>query len=159
MNDMINSARKKIIMSLGKTLFPKLPGSVFNLRKPKRIIIEPVNICNLRCPLCPTTTMKRKRGVMKLKEFKEICDSLPSSIKDMELFLAGEPLINPELPEMIKYASEKGINCSVSTNSMLLDKKYTERLLDSGLFRLIVALDGSSKKTHEAYRIGSDFDA
>jgi MoaA/NifB/PqqE/SkfB family radical SAM enzyme len=40
----------------------------------------------------------------------------------------------------------------------MLLHKYADELLQSGLHRLIVAVDGASKKSHESYRIGSDFD-
>ena len=54
--------------------------STGNLPPPKHIVIDPVNICNLNCPLCPTGTKKinYKKCIMSLTAFKTIINKIPS---------------------------------------------------------------------------------
>ena len=56
---------------------------------------------------------------------------------------------------MIQYAAEKGIKVRVSSNIEPLPDSHIESLLSTGLFMLMIPLDGISKASHEVYRIGS----
>ena len=70
----------------------------------------------------------------------------------------GEPLINPETFDMIRYAKQKNIIVVVSTHGLLIDKRdNVDQILSCGLDELIVALDGGSEETYSQYRIGGDF--
>jgi radical SAM protein with 4Fe4S-binding SPASM domain len=96
---------------------------------------------------------------MKLDLFRNIIDqAAAANVHEVALFLGGEPLLHKELPEMIKYVSEKGLESRVYTNACLLDREWSERLLDSGLDFLGVSIDGDNKEEYESVRIGADFD-
>lgn len=139
-------------------LLPRLPEKLCYFGFNGTIIIEPTNSCNLKCPVCPTSqNMKRKKGFMKFEDFKNIVDSIEPITKKIYMNFAGEPLLNKNIFEMVRYAEEKGISTLVSTNTTLLDR-YIDGVLSSKLSKLIVCLDGASKETHESYRVGSDFD-
>jgi len=76
---------------------------------PHFILIEPTNICNLRCPLCPTGRGEkgRSKGKMSLDKFKRIIDEIGDYLYDIELDNWGEPLLNKDIFELIRYANEK----------------------------------------------------
>ncbi len=75
----------------------------------------------------------------------------------LKLFDKGESFLNPELPEMIQYASERGIKTVTSTNAhFLLDNDYVTRILKSELTALIVSIDSLKKNIYEKYRIGGN---
>lgn len=148
---------KKIYKHTPKKIIHYIPDKIITQLAPHLIVIEPTTLCNLKCPLCPRTKLTRLHGSMKFKEFKKITDKLPKTINTMELYFMGEPLMNKEIFKMVKYAEKNKISTKISTNVMLLDK-YNDEIFDSNLSHLIVTLDGATKKSHEAYRIGSNFD-
>ena len=121
-----------------KNLLPPLPNS---------LIIEPVNFCNLRCPLCPTGSGRlkdcRPARLMTFDEYKNIIDQARGYVTKIVLFNLGEPFLNKETVEMIKYAVSASMYVKISTNAVLLDDPALCReIVKSGLQHLIVSLDG-----------------
>ncbi len=127
---------------------------------PHFIVVEPCNICNLKCPLC--TTGQRlpveKRGTMSMETFIRIVDQLSAYVRYMSLYYHGEPLFCEQLPEMIRYARQHKIRTFVSSNLNILNEKMAEDLIESRLDYLIVSLDGTTQESYEKYRIGGNFD-
>jgi len=62
--------------------------------------------------------------------------------------------MNKNIFDMIKYASINKIFCVTSTNGQHLDHNYAEKIVSSGLDRLIISVDGTNQLTYEQYRIG-----
>ena len=94
---------------------------------------------------------------MNFTDFRTIIDKLPASITDLYLWGQGEPFMVPDFLDMVHYASSHGLRTFVSTNGHFL-KDYS-RIVNSGLYCLIVSLDGIDKETYEFYRAGGDFDS
>ncbi|MEF2232199.1 MAG: radical SAM/SPASM domain-containing protein [Pseudodesulfovibrio sp.] len=120
---------------------------------------EPTSFCNLRCPACPTGTRRSglERASRDMAGFKTLLDEVGDYLFTVYFYNWGEPLLHPELPEMVAHAHGKGILCHVSSNlSMPLSDGYCERLMTSGLFQLKVGVDGATPEGHAAYRVGSD---
>jgi len=140
-----------------KMLSPKA-GEDFSVDGfPFFVQIEPTNFCNLKCPVCPAGGFgfKRDRRHMKLDEFKSIIDDMEEYLLFIVLWDWGEPLMNPDLPEMIRYAADRDIKTVVSTNcncNSFHDTAYMERLLRSGLTTLILAIDSIHQEQYETYR-------
>jgi len=134
----------------------KLPH-VFGL--PLTIMIEPTNLCNLKCPLCPTGAgrIKREKGNMEYSHFRKIIDEITPYSFHVRLWNWGEPLLNKKIFRMIAYAKKKNLFVNLSTNSNFLDKDVSEKILKSGLDELIISLDGASEETYKKYRKGGDF--
>ena len=127
---------------------------------PNELLIEPTNICNLKCVLCPTSGdfMERSRGFMKFDNFRRIVNNIKGIVPEVILFFSGEPFLNKDIFKMIKYCSKQSIKTKISTNATVLDKGNAEKLLKSGLGKIVVSFDGLSKQTYEKYRVGADFD-
>lgn len=124
---------------------------------PFMLQIEPTNACNLRCPLCPVANndLGRKPRNMKFEEYKSIIDDLESYLMILILWDWGEPFMNPDLPGMIRYASDRDIRTVTSTNAHFLDDEaYVKAVLQSGLSTLIVAIDSARDDNYEVYRRG-----
>jgi len=122
---------------------------------PFMLQIEPTNACNLECPLCPVgrKELKRKTQHMTFEMFKSIIDDMQDYLLFLVLWNWGEPLMNPQLPKMIRYASERDIRTVTSTNGHFLDNEdYMQQLLTSGLTTLIVAIDSLDDESYEIYR-------
>ena len=124
---------------------------------PVSVFIEPTNICNLRCPLCASGSgsLDRPAGTMYLDDFRRIVDMLPGSVAELFLWGQGEPFIAADFLRMVSYASKKGLKTNVSTNGHFLDDP--DAVIESGLDRLIVSLDGVEAETYNSYRVGGDF--
>ena len=130
------------------------------LGKPITAMIEPINYCNLKCPLCPTGQglIERPKEAMKFEDFKRILDNIGGSVIHLRLWNWGEPLMDKDLPKMIRYAKSKRMFVNTSTNSFFLEEGIMKDLINSGLDQLIVSLDGASKETYNKYRKNGDFD-
>jgi radical SAM protein with 4Fe4S-binding SPASM domain len=126
---------------------------------PTRISIETGNICNLRCPLCPTGRQEKgpARGFMALENYKKIIDELASNLLLVRLYNWGEPLLNKNILPMITYAFEKGTGVTISTNLNILDPQTAAELMRSGLQKIFVSCDGISDETYNSYHVGGDF--
>jgi radical SAM protein with 4Fe4S-binding SPASM domain len=126
---------------------------------PTHMTVDVTNICNLRCPLCPTGVGApgRKKGSMSFALFKKIIDETGNYLISIDLFNWGEPLLNKEIYKMIAYAHKKKIVTSISTNFHFLSEKLAEQLILSGLDILVLSIDGASQESFEKYRVGGDF--
>ena len=129
-------------------------------RIPTEIIIEPTNSCNLRCPVCPTHfSMQRSRGFIEFKLFKSIIDEL-KSIKDkpkISMNFSGEPMLKKDLYKFVEYASKNDHKTFISTNATIMPDKVIRSIISSGLSYIHLCIDGITKESHEAYRVGSSF--
>lgn len=129
--------------------------------RPYALMVEPTNLCNLKCPTCPTGagTLNRSQGMMDLGKYKALLDEVGDGVLDLTLHNYGEPFLHPHLAEMCRYAAVKGITVHVSTNGhFFTDRAQVCEILTSGLAHLKVCLDGASQESLEVYRVGSSFE-
>ena len=127
---------------------------------PRTIMVDPVNLCQLECPLCSTgkRSLNYDRKVMSLETFKNVLDKTPF-VKKIELFKNGEPFLNPDILAMVRCARDRNIETVISTNfSFSKPDVFFEEIIESGLGKLIVSLDGASQETYSQYRRGGNFD-
>lgn len=126
--------------------------------QPFHLVLESGNACNLRCPLCPTPLREEgiPKGLLSFQNARRIIDQFPALIH-MNLSLWGEPFLNKDIFDIIKYAKGKGIEVLVQSNLNIFSEKMAENLLDSGLDILQISLDGASQECYEKYRVGGDF--
>lgn len=130
--------------------------TVIPLSIPFIINVDPSDACNFQCKFCPTGDKKlmkitpgRSHGVMDFNLYKKIIDDIcefEKPIKVLRLYKDGEPLLNPRLPEMIKYAKEK--KCSeridTTTNASLLNTSKNLEIIEAGLDRINISIEGIS---------------
>lgn len=121
---------------------------------PFRISIEPTTFCNLSCLECPSgqRTLTRPTGNMQYTMYRKIIHESSSFLSYLNLYFQGEPFLHPEILKMITLAKQKRIYTAVSTNGHFLDNQNSRRIIDSGLDRLIICLDGINQKEYEIYR-------
>lgn len=126
--------------------------------KPYAVSIEISSICNLACHQCLVgrKEIKRRTDLMKLEDFKHILNKLPKEVFYINLYFQGEPLLNPDIFEMIRLAKAKNCYTLISTNGTLLDTHYCAKLIGSGLDKLIISLDGSNQRIYSKYRSGGN---
>lgn len=120
--------------------------------------IEVTNHCNLNCYTCPRKNLKRQKGYMDFELFKNIIISEQDYLETVLLFHMGEPLLHPNIVDMVKFSHDKGIKTIIFTNGTLLFKEKAEQLFINGLDLLVVSFDGYEKETYEEVRKGSSYD-
>lgn len=136
-------------------LYSRFSKNNFHKGFPVSISIEPTTACNLGCPECPSGLKKfsRPTGNLKQEMNKKIIDELQNHLLYINFYFQGEPYINPDFLDMVKYASQKKIYTSTSTNAHFLNEENAKRTVESGLDRLIISIDGTTQETYSAYRV------
>ncbi|MCB2205555.1 SPASM domain-containing protein [bacterium] len=124
--------------------------------KPWTLTIEPTNRCNLSCPECPSGNgaMVRAMGLMPMDEFRRLVDEVRHEVFYLQLFFQGEPFIHNELLDMVRYARNRRMYVSISTNAHYLRSSKAREVIASGLDRLIISIDGLTQEVYEQYRVG-----
>jgi radical SAM protein with 4Fe4S-binding SPASM domain len=94
---------------------------------------------------------------MSLDTFKKVIDKIPS-LQHIDLFNWGEPFLNPDIFNMIRYAKENNIVVEIHTNfSFTKNDDFFRDIISSGLDRLWISLDGATQETYSQYRVNGDF--
>ena len=122
---------------------------------PKVVFIEVTNRCNLLCQTCPRTYFDREPlKSLSLNEFIKIADQFPNMQRAL-LHGIGEPLLNRELPEIIKYLKGRNVEVIINSNGTLLSPQWQEKLIESGLDQYRCSIDGAKDETYARIR-GAD---
>ena len=113
------------------------------------VYIDPVNVCNLRCPLCPTGqhVLGRRGGTRPFDLFKELIDEVADRIYFVNLYKWGEPLLHPRIFDMVEHAAAKGLCVRISSNLNRMTSDHARLMVESGLEELLVDIDGAKQDT------------
>lgn len=128
---------------------PILWGDPFSLS------IEPTTACNLGCPECPSGLKQftRPTGKLDLNLHSEILQHVKRHVFYINYYFQGEPFLHPQFLELIKEAKKIGVYTATSTNAHFIDQQKAKEIIESGLDRLIISIDGLTQETYENYRI------
>ncbi len=122
---------------------------------PKVIFIEVTNRCNLVCQTCPRTYFQREPlKSLSLTEFISIAEQFPQ-MQRVLLHGIGEPLLNHDLPQIIKYLKNRNVEVIINSNGTLLTGKWQKDLIESGLDQYRCSIDGATNETYARIR-GAD---
>jgi len=119
---------------------------------PKTLFIEPIRQCNLRCKMCPLHVYKREEMIT-MKQLEYIINQFPTADR-IELQGLGEPMLHPELSNMITIAAKRGIETHFITNGTLLTYDNCRKLISAGLSWITVSIDAATPTTYEYIRGG-----
>lgn len=123
---------------------------------PYRYRLEPTNICNLRCPACATGLgiLGRRNGRMPLDQYRRIIDQIAPYAYTLYLFYYGEPLLHPQIFDMIRYAEDQKIHVIINSHMNHFSPEMAQEMVASRLGRINISLDGSTQEVYEKYRVG-----
>ena len=145
---------------LGSALF-RTPYTIRHT--PIFVSVEPSAVCQLRCPACPVG-LSAKRSVSPQGGLmpRDLWERALSQIKDsafvIQFYFQGEPLLNKDLPLMIREAHDAGLYTIVSTNAQAMTPELAKALVAAGLDRIIISMDGLTQESYSAYRVGGSLD-
>jgi radical SAM protein with 4Fe4S-binding SPASM domain len=125
---------------------------------PMAVGIDVSDACNIACTVCSREIAwdKRRHPFLKFDQFVRIFDQIRPVYLSFSGY--GETLLNKELPAMIGYATEAGTRVNIVSNGTLLDDKKARALLESGLARLKISLDGAEPEVYARHRAGADLE-
>ncbi len=163
--DTFNLARKLTaarlwngIKVLSSFYVSRLTGKPVQWGYPVSVSFEPTTSCNLRCPECPSglRAFTRPTGMLKKDFFSQTIDEIHKELLYLIFYFQGEPYLNPDFLEMVKYASSKKIYTATSTNAHYLNDDIAKKTIESGLDRLIISVDGTTQEVYQQYRVGGN---
>jgi radical SAM protein with 4Fe4S-binding SPASM domain len=166
-NDTVNLLRKMTIKRVANAFLvftsfqlSRLIGKPVQWGLPISVSFEPTTSCNLRCPECPSglRAFSRPTGMLKNDFFRETIDEIHEHLTYLIFYFQGEPYLNPDFLDMVKYASSKKIYTATSTNAHYLNDDAAKKTVESGLDRLIISIDGTTQDVYKQYRVGGNLD-
>ncbi len=131
---------------------------------PPCLQIEPTSVCNYRCGFCYQTDEDFTRkgeghmGMMNLETFKKIVDQAVGQCEAVTLASRGEPLLHPQINEMLSYLSGKFLALKINTNASLLDERKCHALLGAGINTIVFSADAASEPSYSDFRVGGHLD-
>ena len=127
---------------------------------PAIMMVEVSSVCDMECPMCPANLHPsgRRTGLMDMELYRSIIDEVGDTVAIMTPWNFGEPLLHPQLPDMIEIAKRKGVLTALNTNARTLDRAKADALIDSGLDSLTISFDGAAKETYERFRGKGNFE-
>lgn len=129
-------------------------GTVLPLDTPFSVYIYPIYSCNFKCGYCIRSLSSdelTKKGlnnkIMTLETFKQVTENLklfPRRIKSIQFSGYGEPLLHPQIAEMVKILKKANVaeRVEIITNASVLTHELSDALIDAGLDRLRVSIQG-----------------
>jgi MoaA/NifB/PqqE/SkfB family radical SAM enzyme len=130
---------------------------------PLMVVLSMSYVCNARCPQCPYTQSDIRETYedalfMSQELFKKIADECGQYGSYLRLSGGGEPLLHPQMLELIEYAKNAGARVGLITNGSLLTPERVDRLLKAGTDMIEVSVDAADPETYGKIRIGLNFD-
>lgn len=142
---------RRLLLLAGRDRAPRLPEIVQ---------IESTNICNAKCVFCPRDEMHRRQGIMDMALHRKIVDECAAlGITHLRLHNYGEPFIDRQLLEKVRYAKSRGISeVGMISNGSLLTEEVTRGMIEAGLDAINISVDASGKEVFESTRVGLKYD-
>jgi len=108
--------------------------------------------CNLKCLHCyAKATAGTAPDELSHLEGLALLGDLKNFGVPVVLFSGGEPLMRPDLPELVEWTVSHGMRAVISTNGTLIDRDTARQLHDLGLSYVGISLDGT-EATHDKFR-------
>jgi len=144
-----------LLLLYGSFWWSRLRKKPLVMGAPFSLSIEPTTACNLGCPECPSGLKQftRPTGKLNLDLHEKMLEQVYKSVFYINYYFQGEPFLHPQFLELIKAAKRKKIYTSTSTNAHFIDEKKAAEIVQSGLDRLIISIDGLTQATYEQYRV------
>jgi MoaA/NifB/PqqE/SkfB family radical SAM enzyme len=119
-------------------------------RDVRELIVKVVDVCEMRCSMCGQGSSRGLRRQLSRTSLEACFEG--DSLDGKRVYLwGGEPLLHPEIHEIIGFFKRKGARVGLNTNGYEIDR-HLERLMSGGLDRLILSVDGIDARTHDSIR-------
>jgi MoaA/NifB/PqqE/SkfB family radical SAM enzyme len=126
-------------------------GTPAQTSSPEILNLELSYACNLRCWMCPRSLGDTEQGFLPPNLFERLKPAL-GRLRYVHLSGFGEPLLYPQLTEIVRATKAAGCHVSFTTNGTLLSRALSEELLGQGIDAINVSIDAGSPQTYENVR-------
>jgi radical SAM protein with 4Fe4S-binding SPASM domain len=135
--------------------FSRTTKKALHWGQPFSLSIEPTTACNLGCPECPSglKQFSRPTGKLNLDLHLQLLQQVSKTVFYINYYFQGEPFLHPQFLTLIQQAKQHNIYTATSTNAHFINQQKAEEIIDSGLDRLIISIDGLTQETYENYRV------
>jgi sulfatase maturation enzyme AslB (radical SAM superfamily) len=142
---------RRLMLATGRDRAPRLPDIVQ---------IESTNLCNAKCVFCPRDEMHRRQGVMDFDLFRKIVDECAAlGITHVRVHNYGEPFLDRQLVEKVRYAKARGIaEVGMISNGSLITEEIARGMIEAGLDAINISVDAAGKDVFERTRLNLDYD-
>src|SRR5215467_11289064 len=121
--------------------------------KPRLIFWEVTKGCNLRCVHCRATATELSSPTdLPTAKALDIIDQIAAFASPILVLSGGEPLYRSDIYQLARYASDKGLRVALATNGTLVTKEVARMIVDAGVKRVSISLDGADAATHDTFR-------
>lgn len=129
--------------------------------KPRLVFWEVTKGCNLRCIHCrASATELSSPNDLLTEQALGIIRQIASFATPILVLSGGEPLYRPDIFALARYGTDRGLRVALATNGTLVTKAVARQIVEAGVRRVSVSLDGADGATHDTFRgIPGAFDA
>ena len=121
---------------------------------PLRLVFwETTTSCNLKCIYCRASAVEdRSPDELDLQQSCDLLAEIASFAKPVIVLSGGEPLVREDIFEIARYGTDLGLRMVLATNGTTVDSDVVHKMLDSGIKRISISLDGADAQTHDSFR-------
>ncbi|MBI4166002.1 MAG: radical SAM protein [Acidobacteria bacterium] len=129
--------------------------------KPRLIFWEVTKGCNLRCIHCRATATELSSPLdLPTAKALNVVEQVSQYALPILVLSGGEPLFRADIFQLARYATDHGLRVALATNGTLVTSEIARKIVDAGVRRVSISLDGACAATHDAFRgIPGAFDA
>ncbi len=141
---------------------PHAAGTLPDGTPPLRLIAwEVTRSCNLACRHCRAEAhLEPYPGEFSTEEAKALIDTFPRTGSPIIIFTGGEPLMRPDVFELVSHARGLGLRCVMAPNGTLITPENARKMKEAGISRCSISIDGPEAASHDAFRgVPGAFDA
>jgi radical SAM protein with 4Fe4S-binding SPASM domain len=121
--------------------------------KPRLIFWELTKGCNLRCIHCrASATELSAPSDLSTEAARGIIDQIAEVSTPILVLSGGEPLFRSDVFQLARYGTDKGLRVALATNGTLVTRHVARMIVDSGVQRVAISLDGADAVTHDTFR-------
>ena len=114
---------------------------------------ETTRNCNLACMHCrASATHGPFSGELDTDASFRLLDQISHVGKPIIILTGGEPLLRPDIFDIARYGTKKGLRMVMAPNGTLITEKFAKQMADSGIQRISVSLDGATIESHDRFR-------
>ena len=129
---------------------PHADGKASSLRL---VAWETTRNCNLSCMHCrASATHGPRKGELDTQASYRLLDQIAQVGNPIVILTGGEPLLRPDIFEIAAYGTDKGLRMVMAPNGTLITEESAKKLTASGIKRISISLDGSTKESHDRFR-------
>lgn len=126
-----------------------------NVQNQLRIVFwETTAGCNLECTHCRRLDVSKElmKNDLTTEQSFHLIDNIANVGKPILVLSGGEPLFRPDIFEIAAYGVKKGLTMALATNGTMIDEAMAQKIVDSGVQRVSISIDGATSATHDKFR-------